>query len=193
MARATNQARARASATVVLETDQLRLRTWSCDDAAEFDRSCNTQSVMRWLGGVQTRSAVNDDVRYFIECQEGDGYTFWVLERRSDDAFLGFCGFVDIPDEDSTVYGELEIGWRIRADMWRNGFAEEAARACLNWASRHVPKRRIVSRTAETNLPSRKLMEKLGLRHCAKLDYDPEDGGERLVVYTLRSAIKART
>lgn len=140
---------------------------------------------MRWLGDVQPRAELNDDVGYFRECQAELGHTFWVMERRADGAFLGFCGFVIVPDEDSTVKGELEIGWRVREDEWRNGYAEEAARGCLDWAFSNLSPSRIVSRTAESNIPSQRLMEKLGMRRSPELDYDPEDGSERLMVYAI--------
>lgn len=173
---------------VVIETERLLLRCWQPGDAELFNRHCNTKAVMRWLGGVQSRRELLDDVEYFAHCQQRFGHTFWVMERRSDGAFLGFCGFVIVEDGDSSVEGELEIGWRIRADEWRNGYSEEAARACLDWAFSIVKPQRIVSRTAQSNVPSRRLMEKLGMRHCPELDYDPKDGSDRLIVYTLTRA-----
>lgn len=169
---------------VIMETDRLRLRTWSHADADVFDETCNTTKVMRWLGAVQKPRELNDDVQYFIDSYVEDGHTFWVVERRSDDTFLGFCGFVTVPDEDSTVEGELEIGWRIRADMWRKGYAEEAARASIAWAEVNTGAPRIVSRTAERNQASRALMAKLGMRHEPSLDCYPEEEDGLLVVYT---------
>jgi RimJ/RimL family protein N-acetyltransferase len=174
-----------AAGAVVIETERLLLRCWQPGDAELFNRHCNTKAVMHWLGGVQSKRELRDDVQYFADYHEENGYTFWVMERRSDGEFLGFCGFLHDIDEDSTVEGELEIGWRLRADEWRNGYAEEAAKACLDWAFAVLKPRRVVSRTAETNMASRRLMEKLGMRRRPELDYDPDDGSERLVVYTI--------
>ncbi len=131
---------------MVLETDRLVLRYWQPGDAELLDRHCNTPAVTRWLGDVQSQAELNEDVEYFSDCQAEFGHTFWVMERRADGAFLGFCGFVIVPDEDSTVQGELEIGWRLREDEWRNGYAEEAAKACLAWAFTNLSPNRIVSR-----------------------------------------------
>lgn len=170
---------------VIIETERLLLRCWQPGDAELFDTHCNTPAVMRWLGDVQCRRELLDDVEYFSACQHKYGHTFWVMERRSDGAFLGFCGFVIVDDGDSTVTGELEIGWRLREDEWRNGYSHEAAKACLDWAFAVLKPRRVVSRTAQSNVPSRRLMEKLRMRRCPELDYDPDDGSERLVVYTL--------
>lgn len=91
-------------------TERLRLRSWRDGDAEEFDKACNTSNVMRWLNGVQTRSQLKADVRYFVASEARHGFTYWVVERRADDAFLGFCGLVRIPDRDCPIAGELEIG-----------------------------------------------------------------------------------
>lgn len=134
---------------VVLRMKRLHLRTWADGDAEEFNRHCNTEAVMRWLGGVQSYDELLEDVEYFTDCQEEEGNTFWVLERKADGAFLGFCGLVRVPDEDSTVEGELEIGWRLRQHAWGKGLAREAATATLEYAFRKFPGERIISRTAE--------------------------------------------
>ena len=168
----------------IIETSGLRLRTWTEGDAEQFARHCNTEEVMRFLGGVQSPGELQDDVDYFSEHQEEHGHTFWVVERKLDRELLGFCGFVVVEDGDSTVEGELEIGWRIRADEWRKGYAEEAARAALDWAWETVRPRRIVSRVAVGNLPSQALMRKLGMRHMSSLSYVADAGRNPLLVYT---------
>ena len=185
------------SAVTILETPRLRLRTWAEGDAEQLDRACNTLAVMRWLGGVQSHDQLIEDVEYFQESQEEDGHTFWVMESKEAARFLGFCGFVLVPDEDSTVEGELEIGWRLRADEWRKGYAEEAARASLAYAFEKLEAKRVVSRTAAGNQASQGLMKKLGMRRCPELDYDPEDGSDRLLVYVIgqsarKSAARAK-
>lgn len=167
----------------VIETERLLLREWRKGDAGQLNRHCNTPEVMRWLGGVQTRAELNDDVEYFQDCQEEDGHTFWVMECKSDGAFLGFCGFVVVPDADGTIEGELEIGWRLRQDEWRKGYAEEAAIACLQYAFKILGAKRVVSRAAAGNVPSQALMKKLGMQHRSELDYDPDDGSGHLLVF----------
>lgn len=168
---------------VILRTKRLQLRTWADGDAEEFNRVCNTEGVMRWLGGVQADDELLEDVEYFTECQDEEGITFWVLERDLDDAFLGFCGLVRVLDEDSTVRGELEIGWRLREDAWGQGYASEAAKATLQYAFCTLQAERVVSRTAEGNERSQLLMQRLGMSRCPALDYEPDDGSDRLLVF----------
>ena len=167
----------------VLTTRRLRLRNWRRGDAVAYSASCNVEAVMRHLGGVQSHSELMEDIEYFRESARDDGFTFWVVERLRDNQFLGFCGLVIIPDEDSPVLGELEIGWRIRSDCWRRGYAEEAARAVIKWAIEQTAAHRLVARIAPANLPSRSLAGKIGGRKVKTLTCESQ--GVRLDVYEI--------
>lgn len=165
----------------VLTTRRLRLRNWRRGDAVAYSASCNVEAVMGHLGGVQSHRELMEDIKYFQESARDDGFTFWVVERLRDNQFLGFCGLVTIPDQDCPVYGELEVGWPIRSDYWRCGYAEEAARAVIKWALRQTGFDRLVARIAPANHPSRSLVRKIGGRKVTTLTY--ESHGVRLDVY----------
>lgn len=170
---------------VVLETEHLLLREWTPADADDFDRHCNTEAVMFWLDGVQTKDKLREDVEYFISSQQERGYTFWVVERKSDGAFLGFCGLLDVWEEGLAISGELEIGWRLREDVHRMGYGFEAARASLQYAFGELDAVRVVSRVSAGNTASRGLMAKLGMRHEPSFDYTPDGEDEPLMVYVI--------
>jgi len=140
---------------------------------------------MRWLGGVQTRSALRADVRCFINAERRDGFTFWVVELMPQRTFLGFCGLLTIRERDCPFLHQVEIGWRIREDAWRNGYAFEAASATLRHAFERLHLPLVVSRAAGGNMPSRKLMSKLGMRRRCELDYRPSGENDKLVVYSI--------
>ena len=166
----------------ILTTQRLRLRTWRSSDARDYDRHCNTEKVMEHLGGVMTPRQLKREVSWFIRHQERKGISFWVMERKRDSAFLGFCGLIQVSETSSAVLGEIEIGWRVRSDMWRRGYAYEAALAALKYGREHLAER-IISRVAPDNAGSRGLMHKLGMRRLPELDYvDPRDGTP-LIVY----------
>ena len=168
-----------------LETERLRLRSWRDNDIEPYAKACNTRSVMRWLGGVQTLAEVEDDVRYFVESEAKDGLTYWVVERLADNSFLGFCGLVRIPDHDCPIVGEWEIGWRLGHSFWREGSGHEAACAILTLAFDNFWIDTVYSRTARGNKASRSLMSKLGLTRCPKLDYVPAGESAKLLVYSI--------
>ncbi len=166
-------------------TPRLRLRSWRLSDPERFHRACNTPAVMKWLGGVQSPPQVLDDVSYFMASDANDGFTFWVVERRSDGAFLGFCGLVRIPDSDCPFRGMLEIGWRLRESVWRRGYGFEAASAVLRYAFSSLDAREVVSRTAVGNVASKALMRKLGLGRRRALDYRPKNSRRALITFAI--------
>jgi len=159
-------------AEIVAETARLRLRTWDFADRAEFNRLLNTPAVMRWLGGVadeETSSAAFERIDAY---QRELGFTFWIVERQSDAALLGFCGLkrANAPGGEAFA-GEIEVGWRLREDAWGQGYAQEAAVASLDLAFERFAAPRVVAVTAHGNLPSQKLMIRLGMTRRAEFDF----------------------
>lgn len=170
---------------VRLQTRRLRLRSWRLSDPERFAAACNTKTVMRWLGGLQSASELLADVSYFMASEASDGFTFWVVERRSDYQFLGFCGLVKIPDFDCPFKGSVEIGWRLRQSAWRRGYGFEAASAVLRYAFSELGAREIVSRTAKANTASKALMRKLGMTRRRAMDYRPRRARRKLVTFAI--------
>jgi RimJ/RimL family protein N-acetyltransferase len=170
-----------------IQTERLVLRDWTLDDIEPFLR-LNTPEVMRWLGGVKAREALEAAVRdRFIAWQESRGFTFWVVERKEDAELLGFCGIKIADDTGSPVEGEYEIGWRLREDAWGRGYAKEAAIASLDHAFGQLGAQRVVALTVEGNSPSWGLMERLGMTRRPDLDYKgPEWAEGTVIVYLIR-------
>jgi RimJ/RimL family protein N-acetyltransferase len=154
----------------MIETSRLVLRPWREDDLAEFARVTNTPAVMEFLGGVQEPEALRASCARAIASQAERGFCFWIVERRSDNALLGFCG-LKIGNE-APIVGEVEIGWRLREDAWRQGFAREAATASLEWAWRNLSCGRVFAITVRDNARSWGLMERLGMLRQTDLDFE---------------------
>jgi RimJ/RimL family protein N-acetyltransferase len=45
---------------------------------------------------------------------------------------LGFCGLKIADDAGTRIEGLHEVGWRLREDVWGQGYAKEAAIASLD-------------------------------------------------------------
>ena len=169
----------------MLETSRLRLRAWQSTDVVAYAKACNTPSLMKWLGGVQSRRALKKDLRYFSRMEARDGFTFWALELREAQQLIGFCGLLRITEEDCPFAGAVEIGWRICESEWRNGYAFEAASRVLHFGLDELGLSGIVSRAALDNIASRGLMRKLGMQRQRERDYVPRGEHEPLSVYAI--------
>jgi RimJ/RimL family protein N-acetyltransferase len=137
---------------------------------------------------VQKKRQLRQDVAYFAACEKRHGFTFWVVERRRDKAFLGFVGIIRIEEDDCPFAGEVEVGWRLSESMWRHGYGFEAACAVLDYAFGDLDLERIVSRTSKRNVASIALMRKLGLKRCRALDYRPRIASRKLAVFITTAA-----
>ena len=90
-----------------------------------------------------------------------NGIGLFAVELKETGEWLGFIGVNYIPQDSQYPFEELplyEIGWRLIPEVWGNGLATEGATA-VAFAKKGIEA--IYSFTAENNLPSRKVMEKL--------------------------------
>lgn len=63
---------------------------------------------------------------------------------------------------------EIEVGYQVRRDFWNQGYATEAARACMEYAFTKLGARRVISMIRPPNVASRRVAEKNGLV-CEKI------------------------
>ena len=183
---------------VWLETDRLTLRDWQSDaDWDAFFEGTNTPEVMEWLGGV-----MDDDMKAMqrarVEtCAADHGHCFWAVERKEDGTILGFCGLKRVNADGAPNPGDFEIGWRFAAFAQGQGYAKEAAERAMRAAFEDYDAPHVVALTIIENVPSWRLMEKLGMERRTELDFvDPRYGPELnpLIVYAItRDQWKART
>jgi RimJ/RimL family protein N-acetyltransferase len=99
------------------------------------------------------------------------GFGVWAVEVLNITPFIGFVG-LSIPRFQAHFTPCVEIGWRIAAEHWNRGYATEAARAVLKAGFEAFQLEEIVAFTVPANLPSRRVMENIGMRHDEADDFD---------------------
>ena len=158
-----------------LSTERLELRGWRDSDRAPFAAMNADPEVMRYFPAALSRAesaAFYERVRLSWEQQ---GFDLWAAERREDARFIGFIG-LSVPRFEAHFTPCVEIGWRLECSAWGHGYATEGARAALQFGFARLGLGEIVSFTAATNLRSRRVMERLGMRR------DPADDFEHPLV-----------
>lgn len=154
----------------MITTERLILRLPEPRDRAALGAMFADPVVMAELGPVK------DDAATDAALAKHDGYRheglgFWVVERRSDGALLGFCG-LKRGDAHNPIAGEIEAGWIIDRPYWRKGYALEAMRAAIDWGWANFDAPRIVAITSAINAKSQRMMERLGMYRLADGDFD---------------------
>jgi RimJ/RimL family protein N-acetyltransferase len=154
----------------MIETPRLLLRSWCDADRDPFWAIAQDRQVMQYLPAISRRES-DGTIARMNAYEAGHGFSFWAMERKSDSRFLGFCGL--LPPH--PPFRENEIGWRLAGDCWGQGYAREAAMACLVWAWGKTDIRTLVAVTVPANTRSRALMVRLGMTHDPREDFDHPD------------------
>ncbi len=89
-----------------------------------------------------------------------DGHGLWLIEERATGRPVGQCG-VTMQDVDGVR--EIEVGYLLHHDVWKQGFATEAAQAARAWAEARYPGRRIISLVRSENAASCAVAERNGM------------------------------
>jgi len=175
---------------IELRTGRLLLRQWRDEDLEPFAAMNADSRVMEFFPTMLTRDQSDDFARRIREKQAEQGWGLWAVEVPGVASFVGFVGLL-VPTFEAHFTPCVEIGWRLAADHWGQGYATEGARAALDCGFTQAGLDEIVSMTVPANLRSRHVMEKLGLTRDPADDFDhprmPEGHPlKRHVLYRLR-------
>jgi RimJ/RimL family protein N-acetyltransferase len=173
-----------------LTTDRLLLRNWRDADREPFAALNGDPAVMEHFPSVQTREQSDQLIDRNLPLIEERGWGLWALEVRDTGRFIGFTG-LSVPSFEAHFLPAVEIGWRLSKDAWGNGYATEAARASLEHAFGPAGLEEVVSFTATTNLPSQRVMQRIGMVQDGEFDHPRLPAGHRLqrhVLYRINRA-----
>lgn len=171
-----------------LRTERLLLRRWRDEDRAPFAAMNADPEVMRFFPSPQDRATSDALVDRADASFEERGFGLWAVEVPGVAPFAGFIGLWT-PAFDAHFTPAVEVGWRLAAWSWGRGYAPEGAAASLAFAFGTLGLDEVVSMTTEANLPSRRVMEKIGMTRDPADDFDhptyPDWEGRRHVLYRI--------
>lgn len=153
---------------MLVQTERLRIRDWTLDDAPTVLDILSRIEVVKWLGdGPPVLCPDLDGARERIERwrgREDPPLGYWAIEVADGSALhgraIGSILLVPLPNGD----GEIEIGWHLHPDAWGHGYASEAARAVLRRGFEGGVEE-IHAVTHLTNGPSQAVCRRIGMEH----------------------------
>jgi len=174
---------------VLLETARLTLRRFTANDAEHIFALDNDPAVMRYInGGTLTPWEVIEQqiLPGFLRYDDAQpGFGFWAAIEKATSDFVGW--FVFRPTGDDP--GEVTLGYRFHTAVWGQGYATEGARALIERGFAEWGVARLVATTYEENRASRRVMEKLGMRHVRSFRYSAEEIGASDTSYTASAEV----
>jgi len=175
----------------VLTTERLILRPWRDADLAPFAAMNADPEIMRHFPALLSRAESDAMVGRVRDGFAARGFGNWAVEVPGVTPFAGFIG-LNVPRFQAHFTPCVEVGWRLATACWGKGYATEGARAALAFGFGTLTLPEIVSFTVVANHPSRRVMERLGMRHDPDGDFDHPSIAEghpmrRHVLYRLRA------
>jgi RimJ/RimL family protein N-acetyltransferase len=152
-----------------LETARLRLRPWGRDDLDTLHRWTSDPRMMRHMGRRpmslgESRAMLERTLHHY----ERKGFGVWLAEDRETGEPVGRIG---LSYHRAWPHHDPEVGWWIAPERWGEGLATEAGAAAIEHAFGPLGFRRVISICVEDNVPSRRVMEKLGLRKLTEVPF----------------------
>jgi RimJ/RimL family protein N-acetyltransferase len=149
---------------LILETERLRLRWFHPTDAdADFLRALlNDPGWLANIGerNVRTRRQAKTWIATRHTATYGRlGFGFWAVERKSDGALMGMCGLIK---RDTLM--EVDVGYALMPAFRGQGYAREAAAACVRYAQDVLGLPEVWGITGPDNAPSAGVLQQIGLR-----------------------------
>lgn len=145
----------------VLQTKRLLLREMDPGDLDALLRVLGDVENMRFYPCAFDAARVRDWIVRNRRRYREDGFGLWALCLRDSGEVIGDCGLT-MQDIGGTI--RPEIGYHIRRDMQRQGYAKEAAAAVRDWAFAHTPFQVLYSYMKSTNEPSARTALSWGCR-----------------------------
>ena len=152
---------------MALQTERLILREMNMDDFDALHAVLGDAEIMRHYPYRFDAARVRDWIGRNVERYRVSGFGLWMVCLKQTGEVIGDCGLT------MQVIGGVirpEIGYHIRGDMQRRGYAREAARAVRDWTFEHTPFRVVYSCMKYTNVPSARTAISWGCRQVGEYE-----------------------
>ena len=154
---------------MILETERLFLREMTMDDFDALYAVLSDAEIMQHYPYSFDEERVRSWIARNMDRYKNDGFGLWAVCLKDTGEMIGDCGLT-LQNIDGTMLPE--IGYHIRRDQQRKGYAKEAAMAVRDWAFQNTEYPALYSYCKYTNVGSFKTAESIGM-HFEK-EYEDE-------------------
>jgi len=154
---------------MILETERLFLREMTMGDFDALYAVLSDPEIMQHYPYSFDEERVRSWIERNMDRYKNDGFGLWAVCLKDTGEMIGDCGLTL-----QNIEGQMlpEIGYHIRKDQQRKGYAKEAAAAVRDWAFGNTEYPALYSYCKYTNVGSFKTAESIGM-HFEK-EYEDE-------------------
>ena len=164
---------------MIIETERLYLREMKENDFEALNKILADSNIMQHYPYTFDEARVRNWIQRNIDRYRIFGFGLWAVCLKETGEMIGDCGLTM-----QLINGQIkpEIGYHIRADKQRKGYAKEAAIAVRDWTFTNTPFNVIYSYMKYTNAPSCKTAMSWG---CKQIDEFEDDVNEFTKVFAI--------
>lgn len=144
----------------VIETERLVLRKVTSEDAKSIFKYLSNKEVMKYVGLEPYKSEEDtlDEIAWYQSILEKKTGIRWGITLRDQGEVIGSCGFLNTISQ----HYRTEIGFELSNEYWGQGIAREAIQAVIQYGFKSLGFNRIEALIEPPNIPSQKLVERIG-------------------------------
>ena len=146
---------------MLLQTERLQLREMEQSDFLDLAEMLRDPEVMYAYEHDFSAAEVQSWLDRQINRYRTDGFGLWAIVSRQTGQMMGQAGLTWQPVMDSRV---LEVGYLLKKKFWHQGYAREAAGACLAYAFEKLNRDRVYAMIKADNEASKRVARSLGMR-----------------------------
>ncbi len=157
---------------MTIETERLFLREMKENDFDALYEVLTDADIMQHYPYTFDENRVRNWIQRNIERYRIFGFGLWAVCLKETGEIIGDCGLTL-----QLIDGRIkpEIGYHIRANKQRNGYAKEAAIAVRDWTFNNTPFQIIYSYMKYTNKPSVKTAISYGCKQVGEYKDDENE------------------
>ena len=154
---------------------RLSIKPLNTEDAEFILELFNTAGWIQYIGDRDIHSR-EDSLSYIQKIMDNPAINYWVVRLNKSDTPMGIISFIKRDHLDNP-----DIGFAFLPSFTNNGYAYEAGKTVLTYLISNADHSAILGITIAENIPSIRLLKKLGLTFQKEIEGEKE----KLQVYSL--------
>jgi RimJ/RimL family protein N-acetyltransferase len=171
----------------IFETDRLRVREFTPDDAAFILALVNSPGWIKFIGDRNIKT-IDQAKTYLkngpIKSYHDNGFGLWLVETKDTITPLGMCGILKRETLDHP-----DLGFAFLPEYIGKGYGFEAATATVAFANEKLKLPTLAAITVPFNQKSIRLLEKVGMKFSKRMCL--ANNPEELLLYQLSYKLSA--
>lgn len=150
-----------------LETARLRLREMTVDDLPDLRAILQDEQTMTAYEGAFDETMTQAWLERMLGRYRDDGFGMWAVELREKPTMIGQCG---LTRQHILSQDVIEVGYLFNRAYWHQGYATEAATACVHYAFERLELDRVWAQIRDTNVASMNVARRLGMTERGRFE-----------------------